>query len=214
MFKCMASSDCHQHKAADHFARIKNSASRTSPLAHREVPRTGAPLLGLGQQIRVARDTARRAAVKISHLIRRSNAFGLLPRDVPRSRFHTSFDAQMPSDYYRETCRGQDFTPHSTLKCLRIILTAEHRDSNWQFRARKEISRLVRTWVAQNSSLKPANDAKSPTTRGCTDTFHPRCCVTRSLANSLYFALLLPHNYQRFPSTRHLKDEYALVRHE
>ena len=67
---------------------------------------------------------------------------------------------------HHETCSGADVTPHSLLRCLRIILTAEHRASNWQFRAKKEISLLVRRWVFPSSSLKPANDARSPTTSG------------------------------------------------
>ena len=83
MFKRVASSGCHQHKAV-------NSASRTPPLAHREVPRTGAPLLGLGQRIRVARDTARRAAVKISLLIQCSNAFGLFSQQNTETQIGNS----------------------------------------------------------------------------------------------------------------------------
>ena len=67
---------------------------------------------------------------------------------------------------HRETCHGADVTPHSLLRCLRIILTTKHRASNWQFRARKEISLLVRWWVFQSSSLNPANDARFPTTSG------------------------------------------------
>ena len=90
---------------------------------------------------------------------------------------------------HHEACRGADVTPHSLLRCLRIILTAEHRASNWQFCTRKEISLLVRRWVFSGSSLKPANDATSPTTSEYTDTFHPWCCIARSLANSWYFSL-------------------------
>ena len=80
---------------------------------------------------------------------------------------------------HHETCRGADVTPHSLLRCLRIILTAEHRASNWPFCARKEIS--VRRWVSL--------------------VLH--CQISCELLVFLPL-LFLPHNYQRLPSTNYL----------
>ena len=117
---------------------------------------------------------------------------------------------------HQETCHGADV--HSSL-VAQVPLDYSYRRTQslkLAFRARKEISLLVRRWVFQSSSLKPANDARSPTTSGYTDTFHPWCCVARSLANSWYFSLFsffltITSGFQAQATSR---IAICLVRHE
>ena len=111
---------------------------------------------------------------------------------------------------HRNTYHSLDVTPHSMLRCLWIILTAEHKASNWQLWARKEISRLVRRWVFINSLLKPANDASLPPPGGTPTPSIPSIALLEPCKFLVFFLLLLRHNYQWLPSTCHLKDGYAL----